>query len=296
MKSSLDCLECIVRQALRASRFAGNDCEKQRRVVNEVVAAIPAMDLNDSPAVLSLIAYHKVHQVFGIDDAYKAMKEEQNKMALGLEEELDQLIRRSSEALVTAIRLAAAGNIIDLGILQSHEINAHEAIQQALGASLVIEHIPLFLRDLENCTELLYLLDNAGEIVFDKVLIRELQKHTRVTAVVKGGPIINDACMEDAEQVGLTKVCDVIDNGGSFVGSPLSLVPEAFIERMRNADIILGKGQGNYETVDDFDGNVYLLLKIKCEIVARHSGVPLGMAAFISTRERRTQEQTQKPL
>ena len=150
----------------------------------------------------------------------------------------------------------------------------------------VFEHTELFLRDLEHCGELLYLLDNAGEIVFDKILIRELNKHTRVTAVVKGAPIINDACMEDAEQTGLTAICEVIDNGGPFIGTPVSLINPYLVKRMESADIIVGKGQGNYETVDDFNGNVYLLLKIKCEIVSRHSGAPLGSAAFISTRKR----------
>lgn len=287
MKASLDCLECVVKQALRASRIAGDDEEKQRQVINAVVRDIPAMDLNESPAVLSLGAYRLVHQVFGVSDAYKSMKDEQNRMALCLEPKLDRLVRASTEPLETAIRLSAAGNIIDLGILHAHEIDPEGAIRQAMSAPLAVEHMELFLRDLAGCRDFLYLLDNAGEIVFDKILIRELSKHTRVTAVVKGAPIINDACMEDAEQVGLTEICEVIDNGGGFVGSPLSLVPKRFIERMQQADLILGKGQGNYETVDDFDGNVYLLLKMKCDVVARHCGIPLGEAAFISTRERR---------
>jgi len=286
MKSSLDCLECILKQALRAARIAGNDQEKQRQVINAVVAEIPTLDLDQSPAVISLAAYRLVHEIFGITDAYKSMKEEQNEMALQLEPELEELVRTSDHPLKTAVRLAAAGNIIDLGILHAHEIDPHEAIRQAMAAPLAVEHMDLFLRDLSTCRDFLYLLDNAGEIVFDKVLIRELSKHTRVTAVVKAGPIINDACMEDAERVGLTSLCEVIDNGGAFVGSPLSLVPGHFIDRMAKADIILGKGQGNYETVDDFDGNVYLLLKMKCEVVAKHCGIPLGQAAFISTRER----------
>ena len=286
MKASLDCLECIVRQALRASRFASADPELHRRVINTVVADIPQMDLDESPAVLSLGVYQLVHRLAGIEDAYKRLKEEQNEMALSMEADLEQLVRTSPDPLQTAIRLAAAGNIIDLGILHTHEIDPHDEVERALNTPLAIDHADLFRRDLEQCEDLLYLLDNAGEIVFDKVLIRELQKHTRVTAVVKGGPIINDVLMEDALRVGLTEVCEVIDNGGAFVGSPLKLVPKPFLERMKKADIILGKGQGNYETVDDFDGNVYLLLKIKCEVVAEHSGLPMGAAAFISIRER----------
>ena len=286
MKAELACLECIVRQALRAARMACDDPVKQREVINRVVAEIPGMSLDESPAVLSLNAYHYVHDVFGIDDAYKGVKIEQNNMILALEPMLNDLVASSDTPLVTAIRLAAEGNIIDLGILKRHELDQRDAIDQAMAAPLALEHTDRFLHELKTCKSLLYLLDNAGEIVFDKVLIRELIKHTKVTAVVKAGPIINDACHADAEQVGLTALCEVIDNGGAYEGSPLSLVPDSFLDIMKNADIILAKGQGNYETVDDFDGNVYLLLKMKCEIVARHSGVPMGEAAFISTRAR----------
>jgi hypothetical protein len=113
-----------------------------------------------------------------------------------------------------------------------------------------------------------------------------LQKHTTVTAVVKGAPMINDVLMEDADFVGLTKVCEVIDNGGGFIGSPLKHVPQHFLDRMGAADVIIGKGQGNYETIDVFDGNVFLILRAKCEIVAEHMGVKLGQVGLISTRQR----------
>lgn len=286
MKASLECLECVVRQALRAARMAGDDPEMHRQVINAAVADIPAMDLNSSPAVLSLDLYQYAQQISGVDDPYLNIKQEQNRMILELEPELEQLVEKSEQPLITAIKLAAAGNIIDLGILQAHEINPRDAIARAMETPMAVDHTEHFLENLKRCEDFLYLLDNAGEIVFDKVLIRQLQQHTNVTAVVKAGPIINDACLEDAEQVGLTTICDVIDNGGAFVGSPLTLVPQSFLDRMAQADILLGKGQGNYETIDDFKGNVYLLLKAKCDVVARHMGISLGDLAFISTEVR----------
>jgi damage-control phosphatase, subfamily I len=287
MKASLECLECVVRQALRTARMAGDDPEMHRQVVNAAVADIPGMDLNSSPAVLSLNLYHYAQQLSGVADPYREIKYQQNAMALELEAELEELVAKSNAPLVTAIKLAASGNIIDLGILQVHEIDPRDAIARAMETPMALDHTEHFLESLHECNDLLYLLDNAGEIVFDKVLIRQLQQYTRVTAVVKAGPIINDACQEDAEQVGLPALCDVIDNGGAFVGSPLTLVPESFLQRMDQSDIILGKGQGNYETVDDFDGNVYLLLKAKCDIVAAHMGIDLGELAFISTKLRK---------
>ena len=117
--------------------------------------------------------------------------------------------------------------------------------------------------------------------------IEELLKHTSVTAVVKAGPIINDAILEDAVQVGLPDVCEVIDNGGAFVGSSLDHIPPHFRARMDRADVIVGKGQGNYETIDEYPGDVFLILRAKCEVVARHMGVQLGQVGLISTRARR---------
>ena len=286
MKAELECLECSLRQALRAARMACDDPAVHRQVMDAVAGDIPGMDLNESPAVLSLGLYRYARELSGNPDPYKAIKAEQNAMALELEPELDALVASSGTPLLTAIRLAAAGNIIDLGIMHVHEIDPRQVIMKAMNTVPAIDHSDRFMRSLESCEHLLYLLDNAGEIVFDKPLIRELQKRTKVTAVVKAAPIINDACLEDAEQVGLTSLCEVIDNGGAFVGSPLNLIPPEFRKRMEEADIILGKGQGNYETVDDFEGDVYLLLKIKCDVIARHCGVPMGESVFLSTRAR----------
>lgn len=286
MKAALDCLECVVTQTLRAARRATDDPALQRRILNDVVRRIPDMTLDHSPAVLSLPAYVQAAAIAGVADPYRDAKREQNAMALAIEDDLRRMVRESADPLDAALHLAAAGNVIDLGTMHAAEIDIHAAVEQVMRERFAVDHSESFRASLAQCRDLLYLLDNAGEIVFDKILIEELLKHTAVTAVVKGGPIINDALMEDAEATGLTRICPVIDNGGAFVGSPLDLVPESFLARMRQADVILGKGQGNYETVDDFPGDVYLILRAKCEVVARHMGVRYGQVGLISTRLR----------
>ena len=286
MKATLDCLTCITTQTLRAARIATQDVALQHAILNEVMALIPQMDLEESPAALSLPAYALTAQRTGVADPYRQQKQEQNAFALAMESELREMVRSSADPLTAALHLAAAGNIIDLGVTQTDGIDIHGAIEQVMREHFAIDHSKAFRDSLAKCTDLLYLLDNAGEIVFDKILIEELIKHTRVTAVVKSGPIINDALMEDAEQVGLTALCPIIENGGAFVGSPLHLVPETFLERMRQADVIIGKGQGNYETVDEFPGDLFLILRAKCEVIARHMGVSYGQVALISTRVR----------
>lgn len=286
MQSSLECLECVVRQALRAARMATDDPELQRKIVNTAAAQIPGMDLRQSPAVISLVAYQEAAAISAVADPYVEAKRTQNAQALALEDDLRALVRESKDPLETALHLSATGNVIDLGIQNAEDIDMRAAIDQVMHERFAVDHTEAFRASLASCKDLLFLLDNAGEIVFDKVLIEELQRHTKVTAVVKAGPVINDATMADAEQVGLTQVCEVIDNGGAFVGSPLALIPPHFRARMDAADIILGKGQGNYETVDDYPGDVFLMLKAKCEIVARHMGVQLGQLGLISTRQR----------
>ncbi|MFM1920390.1 MAG: hypothetical protein RLZZ303_2024 [Candidatus Hydrogenedentota bacterium] len=288
MKAQPDCLACFMNQALRAARLATPEETVHREVLADTAAAIPAMDLNVSPATLSIALYESAIARSGNADPFYQQKREQNALALGLEDELRDLIAQSADPLDTALHVAAAGNTIDLGALQSHEIDIHAALEQVLRERFAIDHSARLKQSLRHCGDLLYLLDNAGEIVFDKLLIEQLLQHTPVTAVVKGAPIINDALLEDAEEVGLPALCEVIDNGGGFVGSPLDLVPESFLARMRAADVIIGKGQGNYETVDTFDGDVFLILKAKCQVVARHMGVNYGQVALISTRERAT--------
>ncbi len=286
MKSTLDCLECVVKQALRCARLATDDPAIQRRILDEVSLRIPTLDIDESPSVISLCAYELTAQFSGNSDPYRELRHEQNAHAMSLVPELRAIMAHSTEPLVTALHLAAAGNIIDLGTMQQEHIDVHAAIEDALSQSFAVDHTGALLESLRHCKDLLFFLDNAGEIVFDKILIEELQKHTHVTAVVKGGPIINDALMEDAVQVGLAEVCEVISNGGAYVGTPLSLITPEFRARMDQADLIIGKGQGNYETIDDYPGDVFLILRAKCEVVARHMGVEYGQIGLISTRIR----------
>lgn len=286
MKSTLDCLECFVKQALRAARIATNDEAVHRRILDEAGRRLPELDMSKSPAVLSQFIYELNASLSGKPDPYLEMKRAQNALALELEGELRHMVRESDDPLDTALHVAAAGNVIDLGTLHADDIDVHAAIKQVMSERFTVDHSAAFRESLGRCSDLLYLLDNAGEIVFDRILIEELTKTTRVTAVVKAGPILNDALIEDAETVGLTSVCEVIDCGGAFIGAPLELVPEWFLERMRRADVIVGKGQGNYETIDEFPGDVFLILRAKCEVIARHMGVRFGQVGLISTRMR----------
>ena len=286
MKATLECLECFTRQALRAGRSASNDPEVHRRLLDAVCRRIPELNLDQTPPELSLFLYEEAARLSGQEDPYAAQKEAQNTLALGLEDDLRALVRDSQDPLDTALHIAAAGNVIDLGTHDAGDIDVQGALAGVLSERFAIDHSSVLRESLSRCDNLLYLCDNAGEIVFDKVLIGELLKHTAVTAVVKSGPIINDALMADADAVGLTALCPVIELGGPYVGAPLPLLSDDFKARMAAADVIIAKGQGNYETLDEYRGDAYLILRAKCDVVARHLGVRLGQVALVSNRVR----------
>lgn len=286
MKSVIDCLECTYRQALRAARVATNDPIVHRRILDAVAQRLPELTLDQSPAAMSMCAYELAAEISGNPDPYRETRNAQNAHALALEPEMRALLAASDDPLETALHLSAAGNVIDLGTIKAENIDVRAAVDQALQERFAMDHSHALRASLATAQDILFLLDNAGEVVFDKLLIEQLQRFAPVTAVVKAGPILNDVIREDAEQVGLTEVCEVIDNGGAFIGSPLNLIPASFRARMDAADVIIGKGQGNYETIDDYPGDVFLILKAKCDIVAAHMGVQYGQVGLISTRVR----------
>jgi len=282
MRAEPECLVCMMQQTLRVARMSTDKPEAQWRCLQEVGGLLAGMNPDKSPAVLSLALYETVRRISGVLDPYASAKRAQNETALALEDTLRTMVREAKDPLDMALRLAAAGNIIDLGILQAERIDIRDAVDRALASGFAVDDTPAFRKELAGAQEVLYLLDNAGEIVFDKILIELLSHQCSVTAAVKGGPIINDACLEDAQVTGLDRVCSVIDCGGAYVGCPLDLIPPAFRQRLDRAGLVLAKGQGHYETLDGYQGPsaVFVMLKAKCNVVARHAGVRTGDLIF----------------
>ncbi len=286
MRATNECLVCFINQAYKSAQIATKDEELQRKIIVEVANQLQYMDMTRSPAELSQVIYEIVSRITNNKDPYIHLKKQQNSTALKLEPALRQIRESSNDPLLTALKLSAEGNVIDLGVLSEHQIDIDSIISQAMTINFAVNHYDKFIKDLKNAKQILFFLDNAGEIVFDKILIEELKKYANVTAVVKGTPIINDACMEDAIDIGLDKIVEVIAMEKGWIGAPWRVLEKPLLKRMESADIIIGKGQGNYETLDDYPGNVYLLLKAKCDVVAKSMGVKKGEIGFISTQLR----------
>jgi uncharacterized protein with ATP-grasp and redox domains len=274
-----DCFPCFFRQTRIALDQSGIADEEQIGILKEVAEIIIKADLSGSPAHVTTFIHRMIREVAG-KDPFRDIKSEYNRKALSLYDDLKKTIKESGDPLLTAGRLAIAGNIIDFGIFRS--VDMEGTIGKAMGSDIAVDDYRLLLDDMRNAGEILYLLDNAGEIVFDRLFIEELRKSgAGVTAVVKGSPTINDATIDDAIQTGLDKVCRVIDNGSDAVGTILKWCSEDFVRKFSGAALIVSKGQANFETLlAVVDRPLYFLFQAKCNVVARFLGLEKGSMIF----------------
>ena len=276
MRIFLDCIPCFVRQALDSARLATNDEQIHEKVVREVLRLAVDLDMSQSPPAIGQQMHRLIRKPIGNADPYRELKQQFNRLALRLCAELEESVRTSEDPLETAVRLAIAGNIIDLGVKTSI---AESEIERIINDSLTADFDGQQLEELRNSVsqaeKILYLADNAGEIVFDSLLIEQLPVE-KITVVVKGAPFKNDSTIEDAEFAGLTKKLEVIDNGSDAPGTILETCSQDFRNRFEDADLIIAKGQGNYETLSDVDKNMFFVLKVKCPVIARDLGCEVG--------------------
>jgi uncharacterized protein with ATP-grasp and redox domains len=269
-----------MRQALNTVRKVTKDAEVHRQVLDTLARMMPRMRLDQSPARLTQPVYEVVAEVTGEADPFRADKARTNREALALLPRLEALEEAASDGLKTGLHLAASGNMIDLGI--GHEYDLEADVRRLVAQPFAVDATEQFRAELAPGRRLLYIGDNAGEIVFDRVLVEELlRREVEVTFAVKSAPIINDATMEDAEAAGLTEITRVIETGAGDVGVQWERCSDEFRAAYDAAEVILAKGQGNFETLDGQPGNKYFLLKAKCDCVAAALGVSYGDIALV---------------
>ena len=274
MRVHLDCFPCFLRQAIIALRLGTKDASLQGRVLKSILPEIQITDISMPPAYTTTFIHRKIRQLLG-KDPFKELKHEYNKIALGLYPSLKTMVRESQDPLWTATRLAIAGNVIDFGIFTSVDIEG--TIRKAINNPLAVDEFDIFKKAISDTDTILYLTDNAGEIVFDRILIETLiSADKKVTVVVKGSPVINDSTIEDALESGLTEICEVVDNGSDAVGTILPWTSSAFQKLFRNAEFIVSKGQGNFETLTGIQKNIFFLFQSKCDVVSKELGLSNG--------------------
>ncbi len=284
MKTYLDCIPCFFRQALAAARISSEDETVHRRVLNAVALMIPDLTLNATPPEIAQQVYRIVYEITGNNDPYLEAKQIANKSALSLYTRMKDMVDYSNDPLETACKLAIAGNAIDLGP-QSEFGSMYTIIEDSLGYQLNQENYHRFKRCVSKASLVLYIADNAGEIVFDRILIEQMLKIKRLKIVfaVRAKPIINDATLDDALQAGLNKIAAVISSGSEAPATILSQCSPEMLSYFQAADLIISKGQGNYESLNDRTENIFFLFKVKCPVIARDSGYEINSPVIISS-------------
>ncbi len=269
MRTYLDCYPCFLQQAMKTARIITTDEAIVKKVMDKTSAILPDISLDQTPPETGKVIYQLIREITGSEDPYWNHKQQHIAEAKSLYPYLKEKIRQSKNPLKTAIRIAIAGNVIDLGVEQEFDIKRD--VETILKQEFAIDDTDLLISALSKAESILYIGDNAGETVFDKLFIEEMNKP--VTYVTREKPVINDATIKDAHASGLDEVARIISSGSEAPGTILSLCNQEFKEIFESSDLIISKGQGNYEGLSRENRPVFFLLKAKCKIIARDIGV-----------------------
>ena len=289
LKTYLDCIPCFFRPALTAARMSAADERTHRRVLNSVALMIPDLALNATPPEIAQEIYRVVYEITGNSDPYYETKNRANESALSLYSRMKDTVDYSNDPLLIACQLSIAGNDIDLGA-QAEYGSIDSIIEDSLGYQLDQDTYAKFKKSIEKASLILYIGDNAGEVVFDRILIEQLlqMNNSKIVFAVREKPIINDATFDDAVKAGLDKVAKIVSSGS---GAPTTILSQCSSEMLgfyQSADVIISKGQGNYESLSETSENIFFLFKVKCPVIARDSGFDIGSPVLIHLNNERS--------
>jgi len=278
MKIDPDCIECIIGQSKRvADAINANELLREEILFNAIEMS-KKFSFDQSPPEVATPLYEKMAEIAGKKDLYDEVKRRSTLKALALVPLLQNKIKDSTSALFTATKIAVAGNVIDLAA--EVEFDLDEELEKIFHTEFVINDFPFLKKRLAESSSLLYIADNAGEHIFDKVYIqtiKELYPQLDITYMTRGTAIINDVTYEEAQEAGFEALCNLVSSGVNTPGFIYSRANERSQKLFDEADVIITKGMGNYECLSESSRkNLFFLLKIKCNVVARSLNRSLG--------------------
>ena len=273
IKVTYDCIPCAIGSLITLFKKGLVADEKQESTMRALLDYLSKIDYNQSPPNLGREMHRIIRDVLQDPDPYYDIKQKFNRLMLDYYPELKKLVDEAENPFQMALRLAIAGNVIDYGPNQLFDIN--KTLEQARSIVLAIDDSESLQKSISQSKMLLYLGDNAGEIVMDRILLETI-RYPNTYFAVRGAPIINDALIEDAEMVGINKIAKIISNGDDAPGTILENTSVEFRDIFDRADLIISKGQGNYEGLNGSDKNIYFVLMTKCDHVANHLGIRKG--------------------
>ncbi|MCI0513713.1 ARMT1-like domain-containing protein [candidate division KSB1 bacterium] len=273
IKLTYECIPCAIGSLITLMKKGLVTEEKQEPVMRALLDFLSKIEYHQSPPQLGREMHRVIRDVLKNPDPYLEIKQQFNRLMLNYYPGLKKLVAEAKDPFQMALRLAIAGNIIDFGPNQAFDID--QTLDRARTIELAIDDSSSLQPAIATSKMLLWLGDNAGEIVLDRIFLETIQ-HPNVWFAVRGAPILNDALIEDAKLVGIDKIARLISNGDDTPGTILENTSAAFREIFEKADLIISKGQGNYEGLSHINKKVYFLLNVKCEHVAQHLGVKKG--------------------
>lgn len=288
MKISAPCIRCLVeRQEERIQKF--EDMDAKAGYLKDVLSIIGSSEEQASAPALVARIQKKYEEYFGKDNGYAQLKHLFNQRMLLLEPDIRAGIEESPDPLKYALTFARIGNYIDFGAMKEVDTRVLQELIRSVESDMVEEKVfAQFTQELKRAKRLVYLLDNCGEIVLDKLVIEQLRREYPglwITAVVRGSEVLNDVTMEDAVETGLDTVADILENGTDIAGTELSCVNQETKQALEEADLILSKGQGNFETLNGCGLNIYYLFLCKCDWFVNRFQLTRNAGVFLRERD-----------
>lgn len=273
MNVSIECVPCIINNFVQLLNDGVLPEESRESILRSFLKYIAEEDYGQSPPALGRKIHQMIRQELNDPDPYKKIKAKYNRMLLDLYPEFKKMVQESDDAFYTALRLAVAGNVIDFG--SQHQFEIMETIDRVQKAEFFIDDSASLRKDLKKAKIMMYIGDNCGEIVLDRLFLETIPVPVKYF-VVRGGPVINDITMDDAMLTGINKVAKIITTGDNAPGAVWETTSDEFKYVFNAADVIISKGQGNLEGLIDVPGNNYFLFVSKCDLIARRVGAHKG--------------------
>lgn len=288
MDTNLECIYCTIKKVDSLFDKYETDKVKKLKFMKEVFKIISMSEKGDTSPYLSARIMRRLNSELNLGDIYYKIKNEYNKLVISMEEEILSCIYNSDEKLLTALKYAMVGNFIDFGAMDKVDINQlKNLIKNAPKQVIDAKEYKNFLGELKDSKKIVYIVDNAGEIVFDKIFIKilkEMYPDAIIDVIVRGKPTLNDATIKDAEEIGLCKMVNVVENGTDIPGTQLDEINVKSKQLIDNADLIIAKGQGNFETLFGCGKNIYYIFLCKCDFFTRRFNIEKFKGVFVNER------------
>jgi hypothetical protein len=278
MNIQQECVGCIINQSVRVAAAIKADAKLEKKLVSTVEQMSKSFSFSQTPPQIAADVYAKMAQIANKKDLYDEMKKLSTQKALSFVPFLEQKLAQSDDRLLTATKIAVAGNVIDLAAQVNFDLQ--EELEKIFAIDFAHNDFSSMKSALSQAASVLIIGDNVGEHIFDYIFAETLQKlypNAVIYYMVRGIPIINDVTMQEAKEAGFEKICTLVDSGVNTPGFDYARASKEAQKLYDSVDMVISKGMGNFESLSPTHrDDVYFLLKVKCNVVANFLGKEVG--------------------